>query len=181
MRASWPPAALLIATASGTHALARSFSPRPSAIRVLVALGESWMPAPASERCPACSSRVTRNPDRASISAVVSPPMPAPAMMTLRDDATARAERSGRFGQSTGLWPRRVRVERRIVPVQRRAIRADDLFVVAHIEKNVRMSVGGPGADAHEFPCADLDDGDARIVVEVRDDVFGHDFAWNFV
>jgi hypothetical protein len=33
------------------------------------------------------------------------------------------------------------------------------------------------GADAHEFAGADLDHRDAGIVVEVRDDVFGHDFA----
>jgi hypothetical protein len=101
-------------------------------------------------------------------------------MTTLRDDATARAERSGRFGQSTGLWPRRVGVERRIVPIQRRAVRADDLPIVAHIEEDMRMIVRGLGANAHELAGADLDDSDTRIVVEVRDDMFGHDFAWNF-
>ncbi len=30
------------------------------------------------------------------------------------------------------------------------------------------------GADAHEFPGADLDDGDARVVVEVGNDVVRH-------
>src|ERR1700709_2500497 len=109
------------------------------------------MPAPVSESFAACSSRVTRKPERASISAVVSPPIPAPETMTLRDDATARApERSGRFGQGTGLWPRRVGIQSRIVPVQRRAIGADDLLVVAHIEEDMRMIVGRPRTDAHE-------------------------------
>jgi hypothetical protein len=61
-----------------------------------VAFGESWMPAPVSESCEACSSNVTRKPDCASISAALRPPMPAPAMMTLREDATARAP--GRSG-----------------------------------------------------------------------------------
>jgi hypothetical protein len=30
-------------------------------------------------------------------------------------------------------------------------------------------------ADAHELPGADFDDGDARIVVKMRNDVVGHD------
>jgi hypothetical protein len=31
------------------------------------------------------------------------------------------------------------------------------------------------GADALEFSCPDLDDGNAQIVVEVGNDVIGHD------
>ena len=40
-RASLPPLAVLTASASGTETAARSRSPRPSAIRMRVALGES--------------------------------------------------------------------------------------------------------------------------------------------
>src|SRR5438128_1819745 len=136
------------------------------------------MPAPVSESWPACSSKVTRKPDCASISAALSPPIPAPAMMTLREAATARAPvRSDRFGQGAGLWPCGMRIERRIVPVQGRAVRADDFAVAAHVEKDVGMIERGSGADAHELACADLDHRDARVIVKVRNDVLGHDFA----
>src|SRR3569833_1140151 len=98
------------------------------------------MPAPVSDSSADCSSSVTRKPDCASISAALKPPIPAPAMTTLRDEATARAaERSDRFGQGAGRWLGRMRVERSIVPVQRGAIGADDLFVVAHVEKDMGM------------------------------------------
>ena len=58
--------------------------------------------------------------------------------------------------------------------IQRRAIRADDLVVVAEIEEHMRMIERRVGADAHEFLRADLDDGHAGIVMEVRNDVIGH-------
>src|ERR1700757_3132297 len=58
--------------------------------------------------------------------------------------------------------------------VQRRAIGADDLVVVAEIEKYVWMIERRIGADAHEFLRADLDDGNTGIVVEVRNDIIGH-------
>ena len=67
-----------------------------------------------------------------------------------------------------------MRIERRVEPVQRRAIGADDLVVVAEIEKNMRMIEGRIGADAHELLRADLDHRDASIVVEVRNDMVGH-------
>ena len=41
----------------------------------------------------------------------------------------------------------------------------------------MRMVERGLGADAHELARADFDDGDARIVVEVGNDVLGHDLA----
>ncbi len=37
------------------------------------------------------------------------------------------------------------------------------------------MIVRWLGADAHEFARADLDDRNARVVVEMRNDVVGHD------
>jgi len=99
------------------------------------------------------------------------------------DDDIARrrhgpgAERSDRFGQGAGLWPCGMGIERRIVPIQRRAVRTDDFLVAPHVEKDVRMIVRRPGADAHELACADLDHRDAGIVMKVRNDVIGHDFA----
>src|SRR4051812_12347929 len=175
MRASRPPVAVLMATASGTKALARSFSPSPSAIRMRVAFGESWMPAPISESCAACSSTVTRKPERASISAAHKPPMPAPAMTTLREEATGVRPRSGGFGQGAGLGPCRMGIERRIVTVKRRAIGTDDLAIVTHVEEDMRVVERRLGADAHEFARADLDHGNAGLVMEMRNDVVGHE------
>src|SRR5882724_645816 len=141
-----------------------------------VAFGESWMPAPVSSSRSACSKSVTRNPLCASISAALNPPMPAPAIRTLRDDATEFL-RSGGFGQGARFRPRRMRVQGRIVPIERRAIRADDLLVAAHIQKHMRMVERRPGADAHEFARANFDHCDARIVVEMGNDMIGHSFV----
>src|SRR5260370_18939351 len=141
-----------------------------------VAFGGSWMPAAVSSSRSACSSSVTRNPLCASISAALNPPMPAPAIRTLRDDATALL-RSGGFGQCARIRPRRVRVQGRIVPIERRAIRADDFFVAAHVEEHMRMVERRLGADAHEFARANLDHRDAGIVVEMGDDMIGHRFV----
>jgi hypothetical protein len=58
--------------------------------------------------------------------------------------------------------------------IERRAIGADDLLVVAHIEINMRMVVGWQRPDALEFARADLNYCDAAIVMEVRDDVVSH-------
>jgi len=60
------------------------------------------------------------------------------------------------------------------VAVKRRAIRADDLVVVAEIKKDMWVIERRVGADAHEFLRADLNDGNAGIVVKVRDDMIGH-------
>src|SRR5258708_8311717 len=167
---------VLMGTACGSNTSARSRGPKPSAIRMRVAFGESWMPAPVSSSRSACSKSVTRNPLCASISAALKPPMPAPAIRTLRDDATALL-RSGGFGQGAGFRPRRMRIQGRIVPIERRAIRADDLLVAAHIEEHMRMVERRLGADAHEFARANLDHRRARVVVEMGNDVIGHGFV----
>src|SRR6266702_1073326 len=65
-------------------------------------------------------------------------------------------------------------VERRIVTIQRRAIRADRLAVVAHIDENMRVIERRRRADAHEFLGADLDHCYPGIVVEMRDNVIRH-------
>src|SRR5437660_11601061 len=64
--------------------------------------------------------------------------------------------------------------KRRIVTKQRRAIGTDDLACIAHVEEHVRVIERSQLALAHELPRADLDDRDARRVVEVRNNPLRH-------
>src|SRR5690348_15447361 len=159
-------------TASGATTDAMSRSRRPSVFRTRVALGESWMPAPVSSSRAALSNRATRNPRAASASAAVSPPMPAPAIAMLRAD---KARRSGP-GRLVGAFgrPRRAGIERRVVAVEGRAVGADDLAVVAHVEEDMRVVERRPRAHAHELVRPDLDHRHARVVVEMGNDRFRH-------
>lgn len=68
-----------------------------------------------------------------------------------------------------------MRVERRVITIERRAIGTDDLAVIAHVAENMRMIHRRPGAHAHEFLGTDLDNRNAGIIVEVRNNVIGHD------
>ena len=79
-----------------------------------------------------------------------------------------------RAGQCAFRRPRRVRLERRIVAVERRAIGADIFGVVAHVAEHMGMVERRLGADAHEFPGADVDHGNAGVVVEVGNDRVRH-------
>src|SRR5262249_31148231 len=132
--------------------------------------GGSWMPAPVSSSRSACSATITRKPLRASASAAVRPPMPPPATMTVREGATPASapDGSGRLPQGAFGRPRRVRIERRIVAEQGRAVRADDLAVVAHVEEHVRMIERRQCADAHELLGADLDH--PHVFLDMGDD-----------
>ena len=56
----------------------------------------------------------------------------------------------------------------------RRAIGAHDIVLIAHGEEDMRVIERRQLAFAHEFPRADLDHGNARRVVKVRDDRFRH-------
>src|SRR5262245_65790545 len=56
----------------------------PRASNAEKAFGPSWMPAPISPSCGACSSAFTLKPRRVSASAAASPPMPPPATSTGR-------------------------------------------------------------------------------------------------
>src|SRR5262245_50402847 len=128
-----------------------------------VTLGESWMPAPVSSNFSACSSTHTRNPRCASANAAVSPPIPAPATMILREGAMAcaRRGRSDRLGQGADRRPRRMRIEVHTMAVQSRAIGANDFVIIAHVEEHVRMIERRLRTDAHELTRADLDHGHA--------------------
>src|SRR5204862_5923265 len=60
------------------------------------------------------------------------------------------------------------------MPIERRAVGADDLVIVAHVEEHVRMIERRARADAHELRRSDLDDGNSRIILEMRNDMVGH-------
>jgi hypothetical protein len=96
-------------------------------------------------------------------------------MMMVRDPLTAVQRGSGRdIMQGTFSRTRLVRVERGIVAVERRTIGADDFQIAAHVEKDVRMVERGLGAHAHEPVRANVDDRNARIVMEMWNDVVRH-------
>src|SRR5215470_7168791 len=162
----------MMLTDSGTTARPASRWSMPSSTRMRLALGESCRPAPVSSSFSAFSSTTARKPFLASASEAVSPPMPAPATKMVRETAT---ERSGDLVlQHAFRRPGLARLQVGGKAVQCRAIGADDLVVVAEIEKHMRMVERRVGADTHEFLRPDLDHRNAGIVVEVRNDVVGH-------
>ena len=58
-------------------------------------------------------------------------------------------------------------LEVRIMPVMRRAIRADDFLFTAHVEIDMGMIEGRLGADAHELVRAGFDRGDAHVILQM--------------
>src|SRR5258708_16403075 len=140
--------------ASGTTARAPSRGCNPNSTSTRLALGESCRPGPASSRRSAFSSTTTRKPRRASASDAVNPPIPAPAMTMVRKAATGRSgdlvfqhafRRPGLAGAKVGG-----------IAIKRRAIRADDLVVVAEIEENMGMIERRVCAPAHKLVRAQL-------------------------
>src|SRR5881227_495160 len=61
----------------------------PKASKAAKPFGPSWMPAPISPSCGACSSTLTENPRRVSASAAARPPIPPPATSTGSLDCVA--------------------------------------------------------------------------------------------
>src|SRR6201996_6186246 len=161
--------------ASGTIARGGSRECRPRSIRMLLALGDNCSPAPASSSRPAFSRTTMRKPWRASASAAVSPPIPAPAMKMVRDAATGRS--GGLFFQHAFRRPGLACGEISGKAIQGRAIRADDFVVIAEVEKHMRMIERRIGADAHELLRSDLDHRNAGVVMKVRHDMVGHGFT----
>ena len=87
-----------------------------------------------------------------------------------------RGAASGRGGLAEEV-PRRVGfggAELRPVPVERRAVGTHLLAVLAHVEEDVWVVEGRRRADAHEALHPDADDRNARIVLEMRNDVVCH-------
>jgi hypothetical protein len=62
----------------------------------------------------------------------------------------------------------------RIVAVERRAIGADVLGILAHVAVHMGMVEWRFGAHAHKVPGADLDDRNARVIMEVGNNFVGH-------
>ncbi|CCV13000.1 hypothetical protein MESS4_510167 [Mesorhizobium sp. STM 4661] len=101
--------------------------------------------------------------------------MPAPAMRTCRDRVSSIGVAEGGVagasgGQvdiqaSRGLRFRRLQLWR--IAIERRAIGADFLIVVTHVEEHMRMVERRVGAGAHEFLDTDVDRRIARIVLEM--------------
>ena len=140
MRASSRPLAVLIATAAGRDMRPQQPLAEPERDQDARGVGRELDAGAGLLQPLGLFEHGDAEAARASASAAVSPPIPAPATMTVREGATACAPgRSGRLGQRAVRRPRRVRIERRIVAVERRAIGADDLVVVAHVEEDVRM------------------------------------------
>src|SRR5580704_7777523 len=141
------------------------------------------MPAPASCRASACSNTVTSMPCRASASAAVSPPIPAPAISTRSEVTSASGSAiSGRLHVGKRAFRRagRMRVEGRVETIECRAIGADELVVVPHVAEDMRVVEWRQRADAHELPGADLDHGDAGVIVEMGYDPVRHGIAFGF-
>src|ERR1041384_7084340 len=177
---SRPLLALMRRMASGATVYGRSRGRTPSPRRTCVAFGESGMPAPASSRRIACSRITTRNPARASASAALRPPIPAPATMMVRERAKRRVPSTGSGGgRNPGAFRRErlIGVELWIVTIECRAIRANEFALIAHVAEHVRMVEWRRRANAHELLCADFDDRRAGVVLKMRNDVLGHDLS----
>ncbi len=111
-----------------------------------------------------------------------SPPMPAPAitacggviLAVAAAQPWASACSAGSKTHSAGSHPP---CRRRIVDVMRRAIGADRVIVLAHVDENMRMIERRQSADAHEFLGADPHVRNARLIVKMRSAVRGHELA----
>jgi hypothetical protein len=64
--------------------------------------------------------------------------------------------------------------QRGVVSIERRAIGAHILYRVAHVAIDMRMVMWWQRAHTHEFLGADLDDRNAGIVMEMRNDLVCH-------
>src|ERR1700731_3470889 len=68
-------------------------------------------------------------------------------------------------------------IETCVINIMRRAIGTDRVVAVAHVDENMRMVEGRQCADAHEFLGADPHVRNARLVVEMRRAMGGHDLS----
>ena len=64
--------------------------------------------------------------------------------------------------------------QRKVVAIERRAIRAHILDVLAHVAEDMRVVLRWQRTHAHEFLSADLDDLNAKVVMEMRNNFVGH-------
>ena len=71
-------------------------------------------------------------------------------------------------------WACLARRQRRVVAIERRAIGAHILNVLAHVAEDMRMVLWRQRTYAHEFLGADHDDRNAGLVMEMRNDLVCH-------
>jgi hypothetical protein len=71
-------------------------------------------------------------------------------------------------------WVGLVGRQRRVVAIERRAIGAHILNILAHVAEDMRMVLWRQRTYAHECLGADLDDRHAGLVMEMRNDYIRH-------
>ena len=81
---------------------------------------------------------------------------------------------SGGIGDKAAFRIALIGLEARVVDIERRAIGTQDLAVLSHVEVDMGMIEGRPGAHAVEFLDADEDALGAGVVCEMRDQCSGH-------
>ncbi len=113
-----------------------------------------------------------------------SPPIPAPAITACGGFiAAAQARAIAGFAPDSEFETGLERAFRRfaasmamrVVDIMRRAIGADGIVIVAHVDENMRMVEGRQCADTHKFLGADPHLRNARLVVVMRRAMGGHD------
>jgi hypothetical protein len=90
---------------------------------------------------------------------------------------TVRRSRSFVMSEAVKLafrWACLVRRERGVVAIEGRAIGANILDVITHVAEDVRMVLWWQRTHAHEFLGADLDDWNAKVIMEMRNDLVRH-------
>src|SRR6185369_2365754 len=137
------------------------------------------MPAPVWSANDEHSSTVLLMPLRASAMAAVRPPMPPPAIrmfLCFFAISPLGRGRSGRRGRDVdAAWRFALSLlDCRVVSEKRRAIGADDLRLMPHVEIDVGMVEGWRGPHALELLDADPDPVDAFVVHEMRNDHLRH-------
>jgi hypothetical protein len=101
-------------------------------------------------------------------------PTKKPTTRSMPTGASYRIKSDDDVVQFAFRWARLVRRQRGVVAIERRAIGAHILNVLAHVAEDMRMVLWRQRTYAHEFLGTDLDDRNARLVVEMRNDIVCH-------
>ena len=127
--------------------------------RMREALGDICRPAPTSASRRRLLEDIAGDAMAGKRERAVRPAMPAPMIATCLDGMPWfwSAESGGLDVEDAAGRVGLVGLQRRIVAVKRRAVGADLLVVVAHVDEDMRMVEGNGCAGAHEFLDADLD------------------------
>ena len=123
----------------------------PRSRRMPLAFGESCRPAPIFSVPSRRSMSVIRQPRRARAIAAVRPPTPAPAIKTCGDPAFSGNEirRPPRVGKRAFRRFARAGRQARVMDIMGRAIGADRVVRIAHVDENMRMIEWAAGRPVH--------------------------------